>query len=109
MACDSKGPSPWQVGAVTLVRKIARNRIVRDVPALTAFKFAPTNTLPRSGVSSVMLEILDGPLVFLRRRTAIECAEVASSPGARVGLPRVKAVFAGTELANHGLAFTDDD
>lgn len=52
--------------------------------------------------ASVVLEVLHGPLVLLGGRSAAERPQVSSLAGARVGLVRVEAVFAGIEFADHG-------
>ena len=48
------------------------------------------------------LEILHFPLMLLRRRAAVEGAEIAALAGLGIELAGVEAVFAGFEFADHG-------
>lgn len=48
------------------------------------------------------LEILHFPLMLLRRRAAVEGAEIAPLAGPGIGLAGVEAVFAGFEFAGRG-------
>lgn len=53
--------------------------------------------------ASMPLEILHFPLMPLRRRAAVEGAEIAPLAGLGIGLAGVEAVFAGFEFADHGV------
>src|ERR1700683_4145199 len=57
----------------------------------------------RDGLESMPLEVLHRPLVLLRRRARGESAEIAPPAGLRILLARVEPVFAGRELADHGV------
>src|SRR6476620_5445776 len=57
---------------------------------------------PPAAGNSVALEVLHLALVLLRRSARLEGAEVAALAGLGIGLARVKPVFAGCELADHG-------
>ena len=47
------------------------------------------------------LEILNRAFVFLRRRLAIERAEIFSFPGSRIFLARIQPILAGFQFPNH--------
>jgi len=50
------------------------------------------------------LEKLHGALVLLRRGTAPKGAEITPPAGLRIYLARIEPVFAGGELADHGVS-----
>jgi hypothetical protein len=51
------------------------------------------------------LKIVDFTLMFLGGRARFEGSQVAAFAGFGVGVPRIKAVSAGFEFANHGKIF----
>src|SRR4029078_4584287 len=56
---------------------------------------------PRFSSALMPLEILDFPLVLLRRGAAGEGAEAAPLARLRISLARLEAIFAALELADH--------
>jgi hypothetical protein len=52
-------------------------------------------------LSSVPLEVLHFTLVFLRRTTTLECAEISPFTGVRIFLPRIQPISARFESLDH--------
>src|SRR5215472_6163093 len=59
--------------------------------------------IPHRAINSPMLEVLDGPLVFLRRLTARERPQVLALPCLLICMAAIDTKFAGFELTNHAL------
>jgi hypothetical protein len=53
------------------------------------------------GRASSVFEELNGSLMFLRCRSALECAEISPSSLLWIDLPRIEPILPGFQLPNH--------
>ena len=93
---DSDAPGPSQINRRSHID--AANE-PRSRFQATELQFDPADRNGRDGL--VVLEVLNRPFVPFSGSAGVECAEVSSLAGSRIGLPRVQPVPARGEFANH--------
>ena len=93
---DSDAPGPSQINRRSHIDAASepRSRLLA-----TELQFRSRDRNGRDGL--VVLEVLNRPFVPFSGSTGVECAEVSSLAGSRIGLPRVQPVPARGEFANH--------
>jgi hypothetical protein len=93
---DSDAPGPSQINRRSHSDAASEHR--SRLPA-TEFQFRSHDRNGRDGL--VVLEVLNRPFVPFSGSTRVECTEISSLAGSRIGLPRVQTEPSRGEFANH--------